>query len=284
MTTKLKHTTITIGYDPEFFLITDKGDITTSIEAKIPGSKKSPHDIGNGVFVHPDNVTLEMGGTPYEFHIGESPDGFVKHFTKQLDHTKKWLKEFSNGKIRIASFYNEFDFTKYSNLLENKQARTFGCDPDQDAFDGGNYRNAIEPVFIGDRRFAGGHIHFGYDKDNTEIPVHCLVQLLDVLSRYHMSISGIGIIREQSYGAKGCYREKPYGFEYRTPGNHWTFFNQALPVKMAEILLWCLNNEQKAAAFYNSIDFGVRNYTNTILDIKAWAAQFAYLQTLAKVA
>jgi hypothetical protein len=79
--------------------------------------------------------------------------------------------------------------------LRSDQAKTFGCEPDFDAYLGGQQRRDGAMDILGNTRTCGGHIHLGGD-----------FQCPDFVAALF----------------PGVFRPKPYGIEYRTPSSVWT--------------------------------------------------------------
>ena len=117
-------------------------------------------------------------------------------------------------------------YTKSSHLfaakhLTSEQAKTFGCEPDYDAYTGGKIRNAPD-YDISNWRGCGGHVHLGGDFKCPDFVAALFAELF-------LGISGAGAWnlpydmgqRAKWYGKPGIFRPKPYGIEYRTPDNGW---------------------------------------------------------------
>lgn len=105
--------------------------------------------------------------------------------------------------------------------LASKQAQTFGCEADFDAYTGGVQRN--RPLPPRTFRTAGGHIHIG---GPFNCPPFVSILLLEAAlqSRYRKVLTPDPQAerpRMNLYGASGAFRTKPYGVEYRTPSNAW---------------------------------------------------------------
>jgi hypothetical protein len=150
--------------------------------------------------------------------------------------------------------------------LTHPNALEFGCEPDYNAWLGAEMRNPrIDPKSVGNYRFAGGHIHFGFDTSKCEIPVPYLVQMLDALvltKHFAADHRVIGRTRCEFYGKPGSYRYTKYGFEYRTPSNRW-LLKSNLFVDIVSTLHWLINRPDDAYPIYKrieSIQQTVRNF------------------------
>ena len=211
---------ITVGADPEFFLLKPDGNPIPSC-GLIGGTKDKPIPLPKskfGVSYQEDNVTVEYGFNPITSNEN------VIHGMHLYDQVQRAFNEISNfvgAKGYVVSQNPELEFSKEQ--LASAQAQTFGCDPDLLAYEGGARRLPIDPKVVGNWRFAGGHIHIGYDRAGTEIPSFAMIQLIEYFAylRY-LSYDGQRE-RRKYYGLAGLYREKDYGVEYRTPSNFWIF-------------------------------------------------------------
>lgn len=114
-------------------------------------------------------------------------------------------------------------------LLTHKNSRLFGCSQDFDAYQRGNPCPAISAAMFENAeraiRFAGGHVHIGYENPN-KVPDFVVVALCDATiglrSISHGDVQGL---RRKHYGSPGRYRPTRYGVEYRVLSNYWTFDN-----------------------------------------------------------
>lgn len=280
-TPKIK--SVFIGCDPEFFLLKKKA-ITTAFHVGIPGSKKEPFSIGEGVFIHPDNVTLEVGMPAMEYSLGSTVGDYVTYFNSKMGIVRGHLSEKYGNEVEIYDMAAESSFPL--DLLKPEQNRVFGCDPDLNAYKGGEENTPVNPDKVKTYRFCGGHIHIGYDKASVSIPEYALVILAECMASPIFIANGVGSIRRYYYGTPGAFRKKPYGFEYRTPNNLWARvasdekrapnpFIKYLPEVIASVVLWAINNEKEAQKLWDTLDppnmveyFQALNTDTT----KVWAA------------
>lgn len=258
-TPKIK--SVFIGCDPEFFLL-KKNALTTAFDVGIPGSKKEPFSIDGGVFIHPDNVTLEVGMPPMEYSLKNKMGDYVPYFKSKMDVVSAHLAQKYNNEVSL--YYNsaaEAQFRESS--LKPEQNRVFGCDPDLNAYKGGEPNPPVDPARVGSYRFCGGHIHIGYDKAAASIPEYALAILGECMaSPLFYNGSGVGVVRRYYYGTPGAFRKKPYGFEYRTPSNWWARtiagngigLQAFVPEVIASTVLWAINNEKEAQKLWDYLD------------------------------
>lgn len=198
---------LAVGSDPEAFLFVN-GKPMSAI-GLVPGSKDSPYNISDHESVQVDNVAIEFNIKPTL-----DPD----EFHESLVTCASWMNEHLskiNPLIQVRFTPSaEFD----SSELTSRAARTFGCDPDFNAWTG-----MINPRPKADSpnlRSCGGHIHIGFDVPKGMDDAR-LIRLMDEhVGLYTAAICG-DKRRMSLYGKAGAFRTKSYGVEYRTPSNTW---------------------------------------------------------------
>lgn len=195
-----------IGSDPEAFLFA--GGNPVSAIGLVPGSKEEPFKISEHESVQVDNVAIEFNIKP-----SETPEEFMESLGRcyawSVDHLSK-----IDPRLQFV-FTPSVEFDKQS--LKSKAARTFGCDPDFNAWTGGVNR---PPSPGGLLRSCGGHIHLGLDMDFS-FDEKRLIRLMDKYVGSYVSYICPDKRRMELYGKAGAFRMKDYGVEYRTPSNTW---------------------------------------------------------------
>lgn len=202
--------TVSIGADPELFIFTKQGDFVPGYEIT-SGTKEDPEQIDNGCALQYDNVMLEFNIPP-----AKTPGEFCSSVTYVRRHLRG--RGFSIG--------NSCETVLPDGVEQDRRANIFGCSPDFDAYQMGAQTEPLDEEILrtndGHVRWAGGHIHLGYNK-TMDLPDFVAARLCDLLisCRYmaHARDSQRG--RRQYYGQPGRYRPKEYGIEYRTMGNGW---------------------------------------------------------------
>lgn len=245
--------TISIGSDPEVFLVGADGQLVPSC-GLIGGTKTKtlPVEAGKafGLGVLEDNVTLEINSDPYY----GPPELYVSHMTSLMELVQKHVLD---KKQLYMSVVPAARFTKQA--LDTPQAKVFGCDPDRDAWKRGVERVPPKPSELKDHRCAGGHLHFGYDKENCNTPDWAIVQFLDAFClAYWQDHYRDQSVRRSFYGQPGLYRSKSYGFEYRTPNNYWLTGRAGSSEFVQDchsVIAGVLSNEGKAQEIYDTINW-----------------------------
>ena len=203
----MKYQNLTIGCDPEFFLKGTDGFIGAFNFLK--GTKWKPENIDDlGSAVLHDNVMVEFNTQP-----AHNSDEFVASINKVLSHLR--------GRIPADiefSFLPSAHFEK--NKLRSRAARTFGCEPDFNAWWKGMVNPSIscaDPTL----RTSGGHIHVGFDDVTKEKQIELITHMDLYLGVPSILMDTGGAERRLMYGKAGAFRPKPYGAEYRVLSNFW---------------------------------------------------------------
>lgn len=197
---------VTIGSDPELFIVNTKsGDVVSSI-GLIPGEKgKEYHgeDMPKGFGLSTDNITAEFNIPPVT-----NEATFVNNIEYMKDYIKNYVAE-KNPDLGIQCIASR---DVNPDQLKSKQAKLFGCDPDYNAWTG---RVNAKPQ--GDKtnlRSCGFHIHIGYANYNIDTSLD-LVKYLDTYLGVPSVIIDKDEKRRNLYGKAGCFRITEYGVEYR---------------------------------------------------------------------
>lgn len=221
----VQHPYVTMGCDPEIFVV-EKDNPEKIIPAwKFLGSKKEPDYTPTGV---------GYGDMPMYW------DGFQAEFTTRggitclgyvFDSVHSGLK----GVYQKAKKYDKDAVLSIKSVLPvdpeilatgEEQHVQFGCMPSYNAYGLSGLPNDGRTCPI---RFAGGHIHFGMAPEHK-----ALLKSPEALKKiiWHLdAIAGVACVslfenwdnpvRRQYYGLPGEYRLPPHGLEYRTLSNAW---------------------------------------------------------------
>lgn len=190
---------LTLGSDPEFILRKNKTGKPTSAVGLNMSSPK--------VRLFADNVLAEATHNPFNF------SDFTSGMNEVLDEVSLGLASFKGGcHYTLGECSAEYPKEE----VASPEAKEIGCEPFLSAYRMGG---VVTPSpYSNNTRFAGGHIHIGYNK--SQLPPHILVKLLDKellsLDPNHKKTK-----RSMFYGAAGAYRDKSYGLEYRSVSNWW---------------------------------------------------------------
>lgn len=198
----------TIGADPEVTVLDDANYPVCAFNL-LKGTKAQPESLGEtGFYCLWDNVNAEFLVPP-----SSSFKAFSKSITTGLDLLKKRLDRVGNGLVFSNAASSKFT----TNQLASKFAMEFGCDPDYNAWTLEMNEPPANPKNI---RSAGGHVHIGYKNIDDMIR---LVRSLDIFLGVPSVLLDDDKRRRDLYGKAGCFRDKPYGVEYRVLSNFWIF-------------------------------------------------------------
>lgn len=202
----MKLNNITIGADPELFIINEKTKKVVSAVGKIPGEKGNPYvgdDMPTGFGLETDNILAEFNIPPVTDEVS---------FVNNIEYMKQYIDKFVKNIDPNYGILCAASKTVDKSQLQSSQAQLFGCDVDYNA-----YTEAPNPKPEGSKttlRSAGFHIHIGYDNPNIDTSV-LLVKYLDMYLGVPSVIYDKDKRRRSLYGKAGCFRLTSYGVEYR---------------------------------------------------------------------
>lgn len=249
---------ITVGSDPEFFIINEETKEFVSSEGIVGGTKDNPSPVfDDGEFkghaVQEDNVMAEITIPPVTsaLQLKREVDLVINFLNNKLAEINP------NYKITIvssASFTDE--------QLNTEQAQTVGCSPDYNAWL--EDMNPKVEVAKTNTRWAGGHIHIGYDELSNENTLK-LIKAFDMFIGLPFVIMDPNDERKKVYGSAGRFRFTPYGFEYRTLSNYWLSEEKLIEFVFSQI--------NKAFAYVNSGQEVSQDVKKIIDTVDKFAAQ-----------
>ena len=128
---------ITIGSDPEFFIVTKNGEAYPSIDL-FKGTKEEPESQGNGFAILKDNVLVEGNIPP-----AKTCEEFVTYM--------KTLKSMINSVLAISGLeLHSADSMQFKpRFLDHPEANVFGCSSYKNAWKVGRF-SAENMSFIPD--------------------------------------------------------------------------------------------------------------------------------------
>lgn len=211
---------ITVGADPEVLLQDVRTGSFFPACGLFGGTKAAPKEEG-GVFFHEDNVALELGWSP-----STDAGAAIAKVQRAVQTAESLVGTFAPDYVTLSPA----PCALYTGLERYDGAQEFGCDPDFNAYRDGAMNRRYKPgMFItdeGDWRFAGGHIHIGYNLD-AGVPQHVAAMLCDLYLTLPILGQDRQGMRRKYYGSAGRFRPKEYGLEYRTLSSAW-FFDRAI--------------------------------------------------------
>lgn len=221
---------LTLGCDPEVFLVNPNTNEFISSVRKIGGTKRHPmpiDDMGNAV--QEDNVTVEFNTPPCK-----SAQDFIKHININKEWIRNRAKELSlEISIKPSAVFSDEE-------LHSREAQTFGCEPDFNAWLDGE-RNPRPYAENPNLRSCGGHIHIQMEAGDDGLEI---IKAMDLFVGCMMLEFDTDKDRRELYGKAGAFRKKSYGVEYRTASNVW--------IESDERIQWAWNQTEKAVAYARS--------------------------------
>lgn len=266
---------IKFGCDPEVFLYDTTTNYHVPCVGLYPGTKDKPHKVAKskyGLKIQEDGVTLE-------FNI--NPVTSVSHFSTAIRSARTELANLvSKTTPNLSMVYAPYVRFRDEDL-QSEQANTLGCDPDMRAWDRGSVRKPPSIKELGNYRFAGGHIHVGYDVENCPVPAWAIVQFMEVMGYLHEIRQGYDAQgeRRKFYGQPGLFRIKPYGLEYRTPSNFWLHDPNHITSCLTAASL-VINNPETARGLWNSIDVAKDDIQHAVVTEKVSNSLYALSNSL----
>lgn len=225
---------ITIGADPELFLINSETGAVVSSIGIIPGEKGNAYRSAD----MPEGYGLEIDNILAEFNI--PPTRTKEEFIEAISYMKNYIKKFIKAKNKKLDILCKASMMVDEDQLQSPEAKLFGCSVDYNA-----YTEEPNPKPQGERtnlRSAGFHIHIGYDDNNVDTSL-LLIKYLDMYLGVPSVVKDGDTKRRSLYGKAGCFRLTPYGLEYRVLSSYF------LTNKLT--LSWVWNGVAKAIEAYN---------------------------------
>lgn len=207
---------VTIGSDPELFIVNTKtGKVVSSI-GLIPGKKKDaflPEGFEKGFGLQTDNVLAEFNIPAVRLESGASKV-FSSHMTKMKEFIEEYVKKV-NPDYGILCSASEL---VPEDQLQSDEAQQFGCDPDYNVYS--LSQNEPPQGTASNLRTTGCHVHVGYENPNLETSIG-LLKVLDLFLGVPSVLIDKDTRRRSLYGKAGCFRLTDYGVEYRVLSGHF---------------------------------------------------------------
>jgi hypothetical protein len=216
--------TVLIGADPELFAF--KGNKPISVHNLLTGDKKNPLPVDEGA--------VQVDGTAAEFNIvpTDSEKVFVERIAKVRNNIQSIIQKVDSKVVLRSIPAVRFDKDYWETIPSvNKE---LGCDPDFNAYTGGENQIVPEEQRVGfeTMRTGSGHIHIGWrdpkvpletEEQRREHFINCrvLTMILDNVILPFEKYWDNDKERRKLYGKPGAFRPKPYGCEYRVLSNAW---------------------------------------------------------------
>jgi hypothetical protein len=206
---------VTIGADPEVFFATQDGQIVPS-EYVISGEKSAPKPINErGFFILNDNIMAEFNIPP-----AKTKEEFYDNIQEALSFLAQKALDAGDLEVKITPTA----LLTPDELSACSKGWEFGCEPDECIYNSSFEEGTI--LLEQGYRFAGGHVHIGYDKQQFPNIERRLVEVLDLLLSIPFVVLDDDKLRRSIYGKAGRFRIKDYGLEYRSLSNYWLKYKE----------------------------------------------------------
>lgn len=207
---------ILIGADPELFVKDKTLDSIVSAHELIEGTKRDPLKIMHGA--------LQIDGMALEFNI--DPARELADFLYNIEFVMEVLKKKVHEKNPNLEFHIEpvAHFSKHYLSSLPKKVTELGCEPDYNAYTG---KANCPPNAESPMRTASGHIHVGWTEAEDPMDTAHFNDCQIVTKQLDATLFALSPLwdkdklRRKLYGAKGAFRPKHYGVEYRVLSNRW---------------------------------------------------------------
>lgn len=229
-----KITNVTIGADPELFLINKETNEVVSSIGIIPGVKGNPYRSKS----MPEGYGLEIDNILAEFNI--PPAGDIVGFVHSIEYMKNFIRKYIKRKNKDLDIFHAASMLVPEDQLQSEEAKLFGCSVDYNA-----YTESANPKPKGETtnlRSAGFHIHIGYANNNIDTSV-ALIKYLDVFLGLPSVMIDPDTERRKLYGKAGAFRLTPYGVEYRVLSGYF--------IKDTVLTSWVYERVTDAIKAYN---------------------------------
>lgn len=211
---------LTIGSDPEFFVLDPKGKpFPATLFAK--GTKDKPipiKSLGKGFFEQRDNLSFEGNIPPCT-----TKEEFITNMHKLRNC---FMQKVQSKGYSLSPNGVDYFADRYLNTAEGME---FGCSKVISAWDSipTYYNHRATPVLTNCKfRVAGFHIHIGHDSTIQDLKKEQIDLLIARLFDLFLSIPAQIIKPEperiKTYGMWGMIRVKRYGVECRTLSSYFT--------------------------------------------------------------
>lgn len=124
----MKLNNITIGADPELFIINEETKKVVSSIGLIPGEKGDPYrskDMPEGFGIETDNIVAEFNIPPVTTEAG---------FINNIEYMKDYIKKFVKNKDPKLGILCAASRVVDKSQLQSPEAQLFGCDVDYNAY------------------------------------------------------------------------------------------------------------------------------------------------------
>lgn len=260
----MKIKNVTIGADPELFIINAKTNQVVSAIGLIPGEKGKPYTEGM-----PSGFGVELDCILGEFNI--PPCTSENDFVSSIHYMKNWIRNW------VKQYNEDYDICCKASMvvpddqLLDPRAHEIGCMPDFNAYT--ETENEKPTKYFDNRRVAGLHIHCGYDHPDVDTSIK-LIKFFDLCCGVPSILYDDDTFRRTLYGKAGSFRLPKYGAEARCLSSYMLndeflsliyrqtmlaidMVNDGLPLPEGDLVQKCINTSNKVLAKHLIKTYGI---------------------------
>lgn len=246
---------VTIGADPELFIINTKTGLPVSAIGIIPGKKNQPYTEGM-----PKGFGVELDCILGEFNI--PPCSSRDEFVESIKYMKNWIRNW------VKNYNEDLDICCRSSMLvpedqlTHPDAHILGCDPSFNA-----YTESMMPrpdKYPDNVRNGAFHIHLGTHCSDPDV-VCKITRFFDLCCGVPSILYDEDTLRRRCYGQAGDFRFQEWGQECRCLGGFMLqdqylsgiyngvmqaieMFNDNMPLPEGDLVQKCINTSNKVLA------------------------------------
>lgn len=251
----MKISNVTLGADPELFIINTKTGLPVSAIGIIPGKKDNPYTEGM-----PKGFGVELDCILGEFNI--PPCSSKSEFVESIKYMKNWIRDY------IKNINEDLDICCASSMmipeteLQDPEAHILGCDPSFNA-----YSMDVMPrpdKYPDNVRNGAFHIHIGTQCSDPDV-VCKITRFFDLCCGVPSILYDRDTLRRRCYGQAGDFRFQKWGQECRCLGGYMLndqfleqiyngtmlaieMFNEGLPLPEGDLVQKCINTSNEVLA------------------------------------
>lgn len=251
----MKIKNVTIGADPELFIINTKTNNVVSAIGIIPGKKGKPYTKGM-----PRGFGVELDCILGEFNI--PPSTSVMEFVDSIKYMKSWIRNWIKNYDENLDICCKASMLVPEDQLIDPRASEIGCMPDFNAYTECENQKPLQ--YPDNHRVAGSHIHIGYDNPDVETSIK-LIKFFDLCCGVPSILHDRDTFRRTLYGKAGSFRLPKYGAEARCLSSYMLnddylpmiykqtilavdMVNDNYPLPEGDLVQKCINTSNKVLA------------------------------------
>ena len=246
---------VTVGADPELFIINTKTNQVVSAIGIIPGEKGKPYTKGM-----PKGFGVELDCILGEFNI--PPCTSLNDFVGSIQYMKNWIRNWVKQYDTNLDICCKASMPVPEDQLLDPRANEIGCMSDYNAYT--ERENDKPNGYPNNTRVSGFHIHVGYSNPDFDTSIK-LIKFFDLCCGVPSMLYDDDTFRRTLYGKAGSFRLPKYGVEARCLSSFMLndeylpliykqamlavdMVNEGLPLPDGDLVQKCINTSNKVLA------------------------------------